>query len=292
MKKIFLLLALTASPCFALPNHSAVDPLILSKIELAFTQTKEAEVPFPLMTQVVADMQRKQKQRDLEDVLLEQTKGRLSRDALRFAMEARACAIRNDRTQNHGSRLTIIDFGLPSSEKRLFIVDLEDEKLILKDWVAHGAGSGGLYATRFSNTPDSHMSSLGLIEPMFKYEASSGPAMRLRGLEKGINDNIYDRHIIVHQSTYIGDGRTGRSQGCQAVRPEAIDVFINGLSGGLMYAYHPQFSPFLNSDLLSCGEVLSSEDFMCTFTPPPIPEPEEIIQTFLTQKSCQQSWFA
>lgn len=50
--------------------------------------------------------------------------------------------------------LTIIDYTEPSTSKRLFLIDLDsgDVKRLL---VSHGKNSGKLYATRFSNRPDS-----------------------------------------------------------------------------------------------------------------------------------------
>lgn len=204
------------------------------------------------------------KQKQLEDTIIANTAGRLDRQALRFAMEARQCAIRANMTTIENDRLTIINYGIPSNQKRLWIVDLDTGAVLLEDWVAHGSGSGGLIAERFSNTPDSHQSSLGLIEPMFQYQASSGPAMRLKGLEKGINDKIYDRAIIVHQAKYVGPGKQGRSQGCQAVRPEALHPFLKGLDGGLMYSYHPTQTAALASKLLACGAVLTAADFSCS----------------------------
>ena len=57
--------------------------------------------------------------------------------------------------------ITIIDFNRKSSQKRLWIVDLEGNKLLFNTLVAHGQGSGGDMATNFSNLENSHQSSLG-----------------------------------------------------------------------------------------------------------------------------------
>lgn len=206
-----------------------------------------------------------------EQRLLLALRGTIDPQALAYALEARQCAIRAGLVEEGGNRLTVIDYSLPSSEKRLWIIDLESERVIFSDQVAHGAGSGGLVPTRFSNTPNSHMSSLGLIEPLFEFQASSGRALRLRGLEPGINDNIYDREIIVHPSTYIGNGRTGRSQGCQAVHYDNIDVVINGMKGGLLYAYHQDHSQALSSKLIGCGAVLQPQDMICKAQQPETP---------------------
>ena len=59
--------------------------------------------------------------------------------------------------------MAVVDFTKPSSDKRLDVVDLSNGTLIGQYYVAHGSGSGGRYATRFSNTPNSHESSLGVF---------------------------------------------------------------------------------------------------------------------------------
>ena len=199
--------------------------------------------------------------------LLISTRGQINPKALAYALEARECALRNGTVGSINSRLTLIDYTLPSSEKRLWILDLDSGQMIFSDYVAHGAGSGGVKAERFSNTPNSHMSSLGLIKPTFEFQASSGRALRLEGLEPGINDRIYDREIIVHPAKYIGQGRTGRSQGCQAVNYDTIDVVVNGMKGGLLYAFHEEESVLLASKLIGCGAVLKAEDMACKVVP-------------------------
>ena len=123
-------------------------------------------------------------------------------------------------------KLTIIDFSKSSTEKRLWVIDMDDNKILLESVVAHGRKTGDEYAVQFSNTIDSHMSSLGFYKTGETYIGSNGFSMRLDGLEKGINDNARVRAIVVHGANYaseklgIQQGRLGRSYGCPAVPVE------------------------------------------------------------------------
>lgn len=232
------------------------------------------------------------RQNEVEDIAVMQSGGSLSPQAIHFALEARKCALRNGVTKNSGN-LTVIDYSKPTTEKRLFIVNPQTGDLLTQEWVMHGSGSGKMYAQKFSNTPESHESSLGLIEPMFVFQSSFGRSLRLTGLEKGVNDKIFEREIIVHQSNWIGNGKFSNSQGCQAVRPEAIDVVINGTSGGLMYAYHEQYSPQLMSKLLECDT--ESKYLVSDFTTPEkmcaTPQfAENIKQSIAFQTSLTSPW--
>jgi hypothetical protein len=47
--------------------------------------------------------------------------------------------------------LTVIDFSLPSTEKRMWIIDLQNKKVLFNDYVAHGRNSGDAKAGTFSN---------------------------------------------------------------------------------------------------------------------------------------------
>jgi hypothetical protein len=142
--------------------------------------------------------------------------------------------------------LTIADFSKPSSENRLFVIDMEHGKILFQTLVAHGRNSGLNYATEFSNKPESNKSSLGFYLTMQTYYGGKGYALRLQGLEKGINDKAYERAIVVHGSDYVNsqfasnNGYLGRSLGCPALPTKQTKAIINSIkNGSLLFIYHP-----------------------------------------------------
>jgi hypothetical protein len=141
--------------------------------------------------------------------------------------------------------LTLIDYGLPSTARRLWVLDVDQSRLLLHEWVAHGRASGEDRAERFSNEPGSFMSSLGGFLTGATYLGRHGYSLRLRGLEPGLNGRAEERAIVVHGAEYVGMpfvrrwGRLGRSLGCPAVRPEAAAALIDAIKDGtLLFAYH------------------------------------------------------
>ena len=140
--------------------------------------------------------------------------------------------------------LSIIDYSKPSSEKRFFIIDIENHKLLYHTLVAHGKKSGYLNATKFSNKYGSYKSSLGFFRTGNSYFGIRGYSLKLEGLEKGINDNARLRGIIIHGANYVderfvnGNGVIGRSWGCPAVSKKLSKEIINLLKGGsLLFIY-------------------------------------------------------
>lgn len=178
-------------------------------------------------------------------------------DVLERAVSAMKCAVSNG--MESAERLAVIDFSLPSSERRLWIFDLQDKTLLLEDFVAHGQNSGGNHATRFSNVVGSHQSSLGLFRTQESYFGRHGYSLRMDGLEAGVNDRARDRAIVIHAADYVDpawierQGRIGRSQGCPAVRPEIAELVVDSLKDGqFMFTYYPDPEWLASSAYLNC----------------------------------------
>lgn len=181
----------------------------------------------------------------------------LNREVLRHALAAMQCAVNNGSAP--AERLAVIDFSLPSTERRLWIFDLERKTLLLRELVAHGQGSGDNFATRFSNREGSHQSSIGLFRTSETYVGQHGYSLRMDGLEPGINDRARERAIVIHPAEYVHPtwisrhGRLGRSHGCPAVRPEVARMVVDSLKGGqFMFSWYPDRQWMRSSAYLNC----------------------------------------
>jgi len=154
--------------------------------------------------------------------------------------------------------LTIIDYSKSSRDRRLVVYDMRNQKVLFNTWVAHGKNSGGENATSFSNDRQSLKSSLGVFVTSEVHDGKHGEALRVQGLEPGINDNAYRRDIEFHSAYYVGEdvaksrGMLGRSWGCMAVDPHTIKPLINTIKGKtIVVAYYPDKNWLRNSSYLT-----------------------------------------
>ena len=144
--------------------------------------------------------------------------------------------------------ITIIDFSLPSTARRLWTINLETGEVLFNTLVAHGRNTGQNIAEKFSNIPQSYQSSLGFFLTDQVYTGKHGHSLRLKGLEKNINDKAWERAIVIHGADYVSEsfikahGRLGRSHGCPAIPPEITEDFISAIKeGSLLFIYHPGY---------------------------------------------------
>ena len=142
---------------------------------------------------------------------------------------------------------SICDFTQSSTNNRLWIIDLDNKKVLLNTLVAHGQGSGDEFATQFSNKEASHQSSLGFFVTGETYNGEHGTSLYLHGMDEGYNDNAYDRSIVVHGADYVsgrfieGNNRLGRSWGCPAVPSQLSCTIINMIKDGTcLFIYYPE----------------------------------------------------
>lgn len=162
---------------------------------------------------------------------------------LALALEARSCAVRNGDV-DADARLAVIDYSQPSTVQRLWIFDMARDRLLHREFVTHGSGSGENHARRFSNLEGSYQTSLGLYRTAETYNGKNGYSLRMDGLDPGFNDNARQRAIVMHGAWYANpdmirsQGRLGRSQGCPALREQVARVIIDELQqSNLLFAY-------------------------------------------------------
>lgn len=168
----------------------------------------------------------------------------INHKALKLALNAYEHALDAGTVKKH--LLTVIDYSLPSNKERMWIFDLNKDKLLMHTFVAHGKNSGVVKANHFSNTPESRESSLGTYVTKDTYIGSKGYSLNLQGLERGFNDNAYERRVVIHGAWYVEPdfikraGRAGLSWGCPAVAASIAKTVINTIKGGsVVFAYYP-----------------------------------------------------
>jgi hypothetical protein len=142
--------------------------------------------------------------------------------------------------------LTLVDFSLPSSAKRMWVIDMTTNTILFHSLVAHGKNSGEDLANNFSNVSESFKSSLGFFVTGEVYNGKHGKSLKLDGMEKGVNDNARSRSVVVHGADYVSESfvrnhsRLGRSQGCPAVPVELASDIINTIKDkSCLFIYHP-----------------------------------------------------
>jgi hypothetical protein len=180
----------------------------------------------------------------------------LSQQAFEYAMKGYKTLLSSGKL-NNDKILTIVDFSMPSSKKRLFVIDLNSSKILYHTYVSHGRNSGREVAANFSNQPESFMSSPGFYTTMGTYIGKHGYSLRLNGEEKGINDNALSRAIVMHSAAYVDEslirsqGYIGRSLGCPAV-PEKLHkgIIDNIKNGSCLFIYSPAKSYVSNSRMI------------------------------------------
>jgi len=188
-------------------------------------------------------------------------RGSIEDDVFKLALGAAACAVRTGAVSEPPRTLTVIDYSRPSSQKRLWVFDLQTRELLYEELVAHGQGSGDNLARAFSNQPDTHRTSLGLFATDTAYVGKNGYSLRLDGLDRGVNDRARERAIVMHGAPYVSEdfveanGRLGRSWGCPAIRKDIAHEMIDRIKqGSLVFAYYPDETWMKSSRFLGgCG---------------------------------------
>lgn len=126
----------------------------------------------------------------------------------------------------------LIDMSIHSGRERFFVWDFVKDTLVDKGLVSHGcgenpwAGDFSKINPIFSNTPESHLSSIGKYKVGVRGYSQWGINVnyKLHGLES-TNSKAYDRYIVLHSWEMISDSQvypngTPEGWGCPAVSNE------------------------------------------------------------------------
>jgi hypothetical protein len=182
----------------------------------------------------------------------------LSKEAFNYALKGYHYLLQKNMLQNTGV-ITIVDYSKPSCEKRLYVLDINEGRMLFQTLVAHGRNSGYVYAKDFSNAASSLKTSLGFYITADTYTGSNGYSLKLQGCERGINDKAMERAIVLHGAEYATEdflhhnGYLGRSHGCPAVPEQLSRKIIDVIKkGSCMFLYYPakkytRHSKILNS---------------------------------------------
>ncbi|MEY8758457.1 murein L,D-transpeptidase catalytic domain family protein [Chryseobacterium tongliaoense] len=153
--------------------------------------------------------------------------------------------------------LTVCDFSMSSNTKRLWVIDMNEKKVLFNSLVAHGKNTGEEFATNFSNTESSLQSSMGFYITDTTYEGDNGYSLKLLGMDKGFNDAAFKRAIVMHGADYVSEEfaamhkRIGRSWGCPAIPRSLTQPIINTIKGkSCLFIYYPDQNYLSKSEWL------------------------------------------
>ncbi|MEX2283811.1 MAG: murein L,D-transpeptidase catalytic domain-containing protein [Gemmatimonadota bacterium] len=149
--------------------------------------------------------------------------------------------------------LYYVDYGLDNRTARGYVFDMAQLKLVDGPFlVAHGRGSStganGI-PTRFTNTPGSATTSLGLYVAgeTYGFSGKSGGryytsiGLRIDGVSGGFNSKARERGVVVHGAPYVTPSRAGRSEGCPAMEQARARKLIPMIAnGGMVFLFAPQ----------------------------------------------------
>lgn len=174
-----------------------------------------------------------------------------SENVLNLAKTAYQCAVASGIPRP--KTLTIIDYSLASNQKRMWVYDMQQNRIIYNSLVSHGVGSGVSAPTRFSNQPNSRASSLGLYLTANPYIGHYGYSLRLIGLDEGYNDLARMRALVIH-GINAKHGNIATTWGCPAVPKRMAKPIINTIKeGNLVFAYYPDQQWLKDSKFLHCA---------------------------------------
>jgi hypothetical protein len=119
----------------------------------------------------------------------------------------------------------IIDYTKSIFVERLFVVDINNNNIILSSKVSHAFNSGVIYPSKYTSSKGVFLTSTTYFSKKWGY------AMNIKGLDKGINDNAYKRRIVFHSNKEM---KTLWSYGCFATSENINKEIIDLTKGGTL----------------------------------------------------------
>lgn len=115
----------------------------------------------------------------------------------------------------------LIDMSVASRKKRFFVVNLQNDSILVSGLCAHGQGDDvNREEVVFSNKPGSYCTSEGRYKLGVKFEGDYGTGYILHGLDS-TNNNALKREIVFHYYFKVADKEDEnvvcRSNGCPMV---------------------------------------------------------------------------
>ncbi|CDZ79006.1 hypothetical protein BN59_03321 [Legionella massiliensis] len=255
MRTNLLLILAVTSTCFSVPSPQ----LQQEKIIISNDNSAMKEI-FSMLSPQIAYVRTPTLSLDEIQNMLQQEAPTLNVAVINKVLKTLKCA--NEFNVEHNNVLTIIDYSLPSSEKRLWVFDLKERTLLFNTYVSHGIMSGALETKYFSNKYNSKSSSIGVYKTEKSYYGRDGLSLRLDGLDQGFNDNAANRSVVMHGGWYVDEnfikkyGRAGRSWGCPALPLNMTKQIINTIKeDSLFVVYYPSDNWFMKSKFLNCDNL-------------------------------------
>jgi len=117
----------------------------------------------------------------------------------------------------------LIDMSVASRKNRFFVVNLQNDSILISGLCAHGQGNDvNREEVVFSNSPGSYCTSEGRYKMGAKFVGDYGTGYRLYGLDT-TNSNALKRDIVFHAYYKVADKENEnvvcRSNGCPMVSP-------------------------------------------------------------------------
>ena len=134
----------------------------------------------------------------------------ISREAFMMAIKGREKLLKVNALKSKISKkdqLTVIDYSLPSNQRRMFVMDLKSGKVLHNTWSSHGRGNTGAEnegvdglgsSPKMSNANGSNLSSEGFVIATTASTGNMyGPNVILDGVDLN-NNKMKSRAIVLH----------------------------------------------------------------------------------------------